>query len=82
MSELVMKIIRESVVTTSLLEHEGEIYVRTENPCYIYWNKEMETTLYEHLKSTGRWKTRIKCEWHDCEIPDLERKYQELKSCN
>ena len=77
-----MKIIRESVVTTSLLEHEGEIYVRTEDPCNISWNKELETNLYEYFKPKSRWQTRIKCEWRDCEIPDLERKYQELKSCN
>lgn len=77
-----MKIIRETAITTSLLECEGEIYIRTESSIDIIWRKELETNLYEYFKSKCRWQTRIKCQWRDCDLPDLERKYQELKSCN
>lgn len=75
-----MRTIKENVVTTSLLEHDGEVYVRTEDPSSIYWNKELETHLYEYFKPKGIWQTRIKCVWRDCDLPDLERKYQQLKS--
>jgi hypothetical protein len=75
-----MEVIRENTVTTSLLAYEREVYIRTESNTYIRWNKELEPTLYEHLKSTGRWHklSAIFCDF-ECDTPDLECKYQELK---
>ena len=77
-----MEIIRENTITTSLLAHEGEVYVRTESNLSIRWNKQLEQYSYHYSKSTGKWYELIVKGDLECELPELERKYQELKSCN
>jgi len=77
-----VEIIRETTRTTTLLEFEGVAYVRTESNLSIRWNKQLEQYSYHYSKSTGKW-----CELTvngdlECELPELERKYQELKSCS
>ena len=66
----------------SLLDDGDGYYVRTETSSSIFWNRFKEPNLYQYHKSTDKWQIcQLECE--DCEMPDLERKYQELiKSCN
>jgi hypothetical protein len=77
-----MEIIRENTITTSLLAHEGAAYVRNEDNSSICWKKELMPDSYEYFKSTGKWYELTVNGDLECELPELERKYQELNSCN
>ena len=77
-----MKIIRENTIITSFLAHEGAAYVRTESNFSIWWNKELAQYSYGYVKSTGKWYELTVNGDLECELPELERKYQELNSCN
>jgi hypothetical protein len=86
-----VKIIRETTRTTTLLEFEGAAYVRNfegaayvrnEDNSSICWKKELMPDSYEYFKSTGKWYELTVNGDLECELPELERKYQELKSCN
>jgi hypothetical protein len=84
-----MEIIREPTRTTTLLEFEGAAYVRNEenssineDNSSICWKKELMPYSYHYSKSTGKWYELTVNGDLECELPELERKYQELKSCN
>jgi hypothetical protein len=79
-----VEIIRETTRTTTLLEFEGAAYVRNEDNSSICWKKELMPYSYEYSKSTGKWYELTVNGDLECELPlpELERKYQELKSCN
>lgn len=81
-----MQIIRETTRTTTLLEFEGVAYVRNEDSnednSSICWKKELMPYSYEYFKSTGKWYELTVNGDLECELPELERKYQELKSCS
>ncbi len=77
-----MEIIRETTRTTTLIEFEGAAYVRNEDNSSIWWNKELDQYSYHYSKSTGKWYELTVNGDLECELPELERKYQELKSCS
>ena len=78
----VMEIIRENTVTTSFLVYEDKVYVRTESNLNIRWNKQLEQYSYEYFKFTGKWFELSINGDLECGLPELERKYQELKLCS
>ena len=77
-----MEIIRETTRTTTLIEFEGAAYVRNEDNSSICWNKELMPYLYQYFKSTDKWYELSINGDLECELPELERKYQELKLCS
>jgi hypothetical protein len=71
---------KEYAVTTTEVSFEGEIFIRKESEGEIQWSKIMETSSFKFQE--GRWKKRLRGVWTACDLPELERKYQELKSCS
>ena len=71
-----MIIKNETVVTTTEVEVEEEIYTRIDTPLAIYWNNN-RTCLFDCWG--GKWRERVNCRMRDCDVPKLEIQYQRLK---
>ena len=67
----------ETVVVTTVVECEGDFFKRVEDPLGIYWIAD-KTLLFECRE--GRWLERFHCRMRDCDRPELENLYQDLKN--